>query len=59
VSDEPLYCAACGREDCACDQDADGLYCQACGVIPAPGKECKFYKEGGLEKRCETGEGSS
>lgn len=51
MSDEPLYCPACGREHCGCSDEAReaGRYCEACGVIPAPGKECRFYKEGGQE----------
>jgi hypothetical protein len=52
-ADEPLYCAACGREYCDCDQGAEGPYCQACGVVPAPGMECKFYKEDGREEPCQ------
>jgi hypothetical protein len=52
MSDEPLYCVACGREDCDCAYDVEGPYCHACGVIPTPGMECRFYKEGGRSEPC-------
>ena len=54
MSDEPLYCPACGVEigpdhkDCDYDYNSPVLpraerYCDVCGVIPAGGKECQFY----------------
>lgn len=53
MSDEPIYCEKCGAEECECDFGAEGPYCMACGVVPAPGRECKFYKTGGNETGCE------
>lgn len=56
MSDEPLYCPACGREwgveGCDCGSDAEGPYCHVCGVVPAPGMECKFYRDGGRDDGC-------
>lgn len=54
MSDEPLFCPWCGLEiggGCICEHDSyetplphrDKRYCEFCGIIPAPGKECKFY----------------
>lgn len=58
MNDEPLYCPACGIEwgpnGCDHGPDADGPYCHTCGVIPATGGECMFYKEGGREDGCVT-----
>ena len=53
MSDEPLYCLACGKESCDCDSEAVGPYCHVCGVIPAPGMECYFHKQGGRPQHCE------
>lgn len=56
MSDEPLYCVVCGREECDHDLEAEGPYCHVCGVIPAPGWECKFYNGSKREGHCiETG----
>jgi len=66
MSEEPLYCPSCGKEwgpgpdDCRCDYDMavdpdpprDQRYCQVCGVIPAVGGECHFYKAGGNARGC-------
>lgn len=66
MSDEPLYCPSCGKEigiDCACTYDfeydpappRERYYCECCGVIPASGKECKFYGYGGANTEgCES-----
>lgn len=61
--DEPLYCPWCGNEvgiDCKCEHDAfetplpkrEKRYCETCGVIPALGQECQFYKKGGKNSPC-------
>lgn len=52
MSDEPLYCPTCGKESCNCGPEAEGPYCHTCGVIPAPGMECQFYKKGGRPQPC-------
>ena len=57
-AEEPLYCPVCGREWgvdplCDCNDAEGGPYCHVCGVIPAPGGECKFFKAGGNETGCE------
>jgi hypothetical protein len=41
MSDEPLYCTHCGKEQCGCPpEDGMGPYCDICGVIhPA---QCPF-----------------
>lgn len=60
MNDEPLYCSHCGAEDFGCDCEMPatavdyGPYCESCGVVPAPGKECKFMKRGGRNKPCES-----
>lgn len=59
MSDEPLYCTVCGAEDGDCEHDpwAEGFepgpYCESCGVIPWPGKGCKFHERGGRNEPCE------
>jgi hypothetical protein len=57
VSDEPLYCALCGKEECEHPADAEGAYCVACGVVPLEGGECKFFKTGGNDTGCSTPNG--
>lgn len=62
MSDEPLYCVHCGMEiGCGCECGAsiedetpprEYRYCDVCGVIPAPGKECSFYQRGGNKSGC-------
>src|SRR5581483_1827371 len=63
MSDEPLYCPWGGYElgcGCECEHDAyetplplrEKRYCDVCGVIPAPGMECKFYQSGGNSTGC-------
>jgi len=61
VSDEPLYCVVCGAEDFNCEHepDAEGPYCDVCGVIPIEGGECVFYKRGGNQTGCVPAEGHS
>jgi hypothetical protein len=56
MSDEPLFCTVCGAEDFACDHDPrsdHGPYCEVCGIVPAAGKECHFYKKSGRPQMCE------
>lgn len=53
MSDEPIYCSACGvewGEGCDHGPHDDGPYCQVCGIIPAPGLECKFYTDSDREE---------
>jgi hypothetical protein len=59
MTEEPLYCAACGAEDWACGHDPDAppparqeRHCEVCGVIPTEGAECVFYQEGGRNRPC-------
>lgn len=61
MSDEPLYCEACGEEECCCDLDSFNVdprlgrherHCFVCGVIPDDGKECRFYQVGGNATGC-------
>jgi hypothetical protein len=54
MSDEPLYCSACGQEYCDCEPNVVGPYCETCGVVPAPGKECHFHKKDGRSEPCES-----
>lgn len=63
MAEEPLYCPWCGGEigiDCKCEHDSfetplpkrEKRYCEVCGVVPAPGKECKYYVANGNETGC-------
>ena len=69
MSDEPLFCPWCGLEigdGCECTANPEtrpmpkriDCYCEVCGVIPALGKECHFYVQGGRADYCEP-EGSA
>ena len=62
MSDEPLYCPACGLEigpdHVGCLYDGASLprdirYCEVCGVVPRLGGECHFYADGGRTQYCE------
>ncbi len=53
MSDEPLYCVVCGKEDCSeHSYESIGPYCHTCGVIPAPGGACMFHMPGGNRRGC-------
>jgi hypothetical protein len=50
MSDEPLYCPACGKENCSCplpDELAPGqrIYCEICGAQTAPDGPCEACDE--------------
>jgi len=50
-----MSCEVCGAEDWACSHEIGcaGPYCEACGVVPAPGKACMYFTRGGRAEPCE------
>lgn len=54
MSDEPLFCVVCGKQDCSehDPKESTGPYCYACGVIPAPDGACAFHSPDGNTTGC-------